>query len=202
MSRFKTGCRVKCVFVGDGTVGKTCMLQSYTTGTFPSGYVPTVFDNHNVPMVFDGLQINLELWDTAGQEGYKDIRPLAYTNTDVFVICYDVTNKTSLENVKKVWIPELRNYCKDAPFILVGTKMDLRKDKSTKTVDRRSAEAVATDVSNGVYMECSALTQDGLKEIFEKAVEVVTKGKNSKEEAAGGCFPKAISLSFRNCSIL
>jgi len=202
MSRFKTGCRVKCVFVGDGTVGKTCMLQSYTTGAFPSGYVPTVFDNHNSPMVFDGLQINLELWDTAGQEGYKEIRPLAYTNTDVFVICYDVTNKTSLENVKRVWAPELKNYCKDAPFILVGTKMDLRKDKSTKCVDRKSAEAVATDVANGIYMECSALTQDGLKEIFEKAVEVVTKGKNSAGQDVPGCFPKAISLSLRNCSIL
>ena len=111
--------------------------------------------------------------------------------------------------------------------------MDLRKDKSTKTVDRRSAEAVATDVSNGIYMECSALTQvywyllviywrvselqfscpyfnhsyfsiiqEGLKDIFERAVEVVTKGKNSKEENPGGCFPKAISHSFRNCSIL
>ena len=54
-------------------------------------YVPTVFDNHNVPMVFDGLQINLELWDTAGQEGYKDIRPLAYTNVrnfpDIYLKC-------------------------------------------------------------------------------------------------------------------
>ena len=47
-------------------------------------YVPTVFDNHNSPMVFDGLQINLELWDTAGQEGYKEIRPLAYTNVRDF----------------------------------------------------------------------------------------------------------------------
>ena len=37
--------------------------------------------------------------------------------------------------------------------------MDLRKEKSTKTVDRRSVEAVATEVANGVYMECSALTQ-------------------------------------------
>ena len=91
-------------------------------------------------MVFDGLSINLELWDTAGQEGYKQIRPLAYTNvrslnlidysklilkqsiyiinfylilqTDVFIVCYDVTNKTSLDNVKKEWIPELNNYCR------------------------------------------------------------------------------------------
>ena len=47
---------------------------------FIFSYVPTVFDNHMCPMVVDGLSINLELWDTAGQEGYKQIRPLAYTN--------------------------------------------------------------------------------------------------------------------------
>ena len=47
-----------------------------------------------------------------------------------------------------------------------------------------------------------SIIQEGLKDIFERAVEVVTKGKNSKEENVGGCFPKAISHSFRNCSIL
>ena len=47
-----------------------------------------------------------------------------------------------------------------------------------------------------------SIIQEGLKDIFERAVEVVTKGKNSKEENPGGCFPKAISHSFRNCSIL
>jgi len=204
MSKFKTGCKVKCVFVGDGTVGKTCMLQSYTSGQFPKDYVPTVFDNHMCPMVVDGLSINLELWDTAGQEGYKQIRPLAYTNTDVFVISFDVTNKTSFENVKKVWVPELRSYCKDVPLILVGTKIDLKKDKSssTKFVDKKAGEALAHDISNGRYLECSALTQEGLKEVFETTVQVVMKGSNPNPGNTVGCFGKGFSLSFRKCSIL
>ena len=46
--------------------------------TFLTRYIPTVFDNETSPMVIDGLTINLELWDTAGQEGYARIRPLAY----------------------------------------------------------------------------------------------------------------------------
>lgn len=199
---------IKCVVVGDGAVGKTCLLISYTTNAFPGEYIPTVFDNYSANVMVDGQPINLGLWDTAGQEDYDRLRPLSYPQTDVFLICFAVTSQTSLENVKAKWVPEIRFHAPGVPFILVGTKADLRTDQNTisKLNDKGlapvteeaaefmgsdlNAEQVGKDGKTSHYIECSALTQKGLKDVFDTAIRSAMQshgsgGKPGKKKKKG-----------------
>jgi Ras-related C3 botulinum toxin substrate 1 len=119
---------IKCVVVGDDSAGKTCLLISYTQNGLPQDFIPAVFDNYSMNVIVDGKQINLGLWDTAGQQDYDRLRPLSYSMTDVFLLCFSVVSPTSLENAMTKWIREISYHAPNAPIILVGTKTDLRED--------------------------------------------------------------------------
>ena len=191
---------IKCVVVGDGAVGKTCLLISYTTNTFPQDYIPTVFDNYSINVMVDNKQINLGLWDTAGQEDYDRLRPLSYPNTDVFLVCYSIISPTSLENVGNKWLPEIRHHCPAAPFLLVGTKSDIRNDKAlqeklrskgTNLVDFEAAKRLGKELGAAQTMECSARTQQGLKNVFDEAITVALAARrdvDSGKQTKDACF--------------
>ena len=173
---------IKCVVVGDGAVGKTSMLKSYTTTGLPGEYVPTVFDNYGVNVMVDGKPITLALFETAGQDDYDRLRPLSYPQTDVFLICFSLESPASFENVREKWYPEVRHHDLDVPTILVGTKLDLRKDIGTieklkknkqAPITRPQGLAMAKHMGAVRYLECSALTTEGLKNVFDKAVLTV-----------------------------
>ena len=195
---------IKCVVVGDGAVGKTCLLLSYTTNAFPGEYIPTVFDNYSANVMVEDQQINLQLWDTAGQEDYKKLRPLSYPQTDVFVLCFSLVNPTSLENIQNMWVPEVKEHCPQTPYILVGMKSDLRdqfnqhadeyRSKGMEPVPSQKGEEMKKTIGAQDYIECSARMQYNLKEVFESAIKVVlhppsanTGAKQSKGDDGGCC---------------
>jgi len=180
---------VKVVVVGDSAVGKTSMLISYTSGVYPKEYVPTVFDNLSTLLVVDETPYDISLYDTAGHEGYDRLRPIAYPSTNIFLVCFSIDSQDSYNNVGQKWIPEIQHHCPQVPFILVGTKADLRNGEKTNKEHNSSpalilsekGTALATKLGAAQYIECSAYTQDGLKELFVEAVRSVVQSDKHKK---------------------
>jgi len=182
---------IKLVVIGDGAVGKTCLLISYANNRFPEDYIPTVFDNYVVNLTAGDRNIELGLWDTAGQEEYDRLRPLSYANANVFLICFSLVNPVSFENVSAKWYPEVMHFCPEVPQILVGTKLDARSDQALleklksqgqKPVTTEQGQELARKVKAVKYMECSAKTSDGLKAVFDEAIKAVLFQKRKKKK--------------------
>ncbi|KAK1309970.1 Rac-like GTP-binding protein 4 [Acorus calamus] len=180
---------IKCVTVGDGAVGKTCMLICYTNNKFPTDYIPTVFDNFSANVVIEGTTVNLGLWDTAGQEDYNRLRPLSYRAADVFVLAFSLVSRASYENILKKWIPELQHFAPEVPIVLVGTKLDLREDKhflsdhpGLTAVTTAQGEELRRQIGASYYIECSSKTQQNVKAVFDAAIKVVIKPPSKQKE--------------------
>ncbi|XP_042226478.1 ras-related C3 botulinum toxin substrate 1-like [Homarus americanus] len=170
---------LKIVAVGDGAVGKTCLLVAYTQGSFNEEYVPTVFDNYAGQINVDGKEFNYTLWDTAGQEVYDRCRVLSYTQTNIFLVCFSLVNPVSFQNISKVWIPEIRKECgQKIPAILVGTKLDLRSlSAPAVTVTKAEGKKLARSLKMDGYVECSAKTNTGCEDVFQAAVKAAITPK-------------------------
>ena len=205
----ETPVELKLVCVGDGGSGKTCLHDVYAKEAFPDRYVPVIF-HHSVKKVqytFGGRlrNVNLQLWDTIGQEEYLEARKWIYTDANLVMIVFSVAEPNSLANVETRWIGEASAYCPGIPVILVGTKTDLREDERTiKDLKRRNEHVVtytegvtmAKSIGAKAYIECSAKEGYNVKAVFDEAMDVFfrNEAKTTKKVA---CSFSLLSLAGR-----
>ncbi|KYQ93522.1 Rho GTPase [Tieghemostelium lacteum] len=175
------------MFQSDGAIGKTSLLISFSSGGFPRDYQPTVFDNFSSLCTFNGKTFTLGLFDTAGQEDFDRLRPLGYTSTDVFLICYSVVNPPSYQNVLDKWYVELMTHTAKIPIVLVGTQNDLRTDKETLDLLTLKQQSPITyeqgmmmrkKIQAKAFTECSVLSQKGVKQVFECAIKAYLENQS------------------------
>ncbi|XP_053393141.1 ras-related C3 botulinum toxin substrate 1-like isoform X2 [Mercenaria mercenaria] len=171
---------IKCIVVEDGNVGKTCLIMSYAENQFPGEYVPEVVSSvsppYQVRVTVDGRACSISIWDTPGQEEYNRLRPLSYPHTDIFLMCFSLVTKSTFENIRQKWYPEIKQHCPDTPIVLVGIKLDKRDNSSeketllNKSITNAEGMRLAQQVNVFKYLECSAKTGSGVKQVFDEAI--------------------------------
>ena len=116
---------------------------------------------------------------------------------DVFLICFSLTSPASYENIRAKWYPEINHHCPNVPIILVGTKLDLRDDKETidKLKEKKMSPVTTAqglqmgkEISSVKYLECSALSQKGLKQVFDEAIRAVLCPQKSPKRKNKTCI--------------
>eukprot|EP00754_Rhynchopus_humris_P001179 Rhum_TRINITY_DN10736_c0_g1::Rhum_TRINITY_DN10736_c0_g1_i1::g.39738::m.39738/K04392/RAC1; Ras-related C3 botulinum toxin substrate 1 len=191
----------KIVIIGDGAVGKTSLLWRWAKKEFKPEHTPTVFENYSTTVPVSGVtgerQQKLTLWDTGGQESFDKLRQLSYPGTHVFIVCFNLEDRISFENVSSVWLPEILPYLtgsaqalaasnsngdgpsQPARMILVGTKLDLREGKPEAQrdmcVSTEEGEQLAHSIKADMYIECSAKAETNVKRVFDEAVKAFLK---------------------------
>jgi small GTP-binding protein len=169
---------VKLILVGDAAVGKTSLINVLMGKEMAASYVPTAApDFHVLQLNHNGSVVNLQMWDTAGQELYRSITHMYCRGCHIVLCCYEITRRKSFENIDS-WIDMLGDEAQKASVVLIGTKSDLMSTKQGDKVSIGELQAKAENVRYR-YIQTSAMTKEGIEElklmIAEIAAEVVLR---------------------------
>lgn len=145
-------------------------MLTYSSNEFPKGVPPTVIEAYKGQTKHKGDNIDLDIYDTAGQDDFARVRPISYNNAGVFMVCFSLVNEASLENACTKWYNELKLLAPKCPFILVGTKSDLRDEylngdsemKKNMAITYTQGLSMAKKHNFSAYYECSAKSKQKL----------------------------------------
>lgn len=160
---------INCCIIGDSKVGKTCLIESYTSSSFPRIYKPTILDVYSAIVNVGNDSITLRLFDFSGSKTVSNYRKQLLSVCDVAILCYSLLDPTSLKSIKKFWVNEIKQ-ASSAPLVLVGTHADLYQPDQNENKLNLKADEFALKAGIKKSLACSALTQENLKEVFDSAI--------------------------------
>ncbi len=168
--------RIKLLLLGDSGVGKSSLIMRWTLDTFSPSLVSTVGVNFKSKKVsLNGELIQVQVWDTAGQEQFHKITTSYYKGAQGIMLVYDVADQKSLENVE-YWIKNIKSNASDSvQVVLIGNKIDLRQvDAQKKCVDTERGKEIA--MKFGVpFFETSAKDSSHVDEAFMTLVNHISE---------------------------
>ena len=177
--------KYKLIMLGDENVGKTSIINRFKNNEYSGTYEPTLgLDFQTKSIMIDNINVKLLLYDTAGQEKFRSLIPLYTKEANIILFIYDTTNYESYTNVEK-WYDSLSNVNKEEAIIfLIGNKIDLVEERKVKEEEAK----IYAEGHNYIFQEVSALTGDGIKELFlnklinQIRTQLLNKGRYSIDQ--------------------
>jgi small GTP-binding protein len=160
----------KITLVGDSGVGKTSIIGRYVTGIFMQEISSTAGLNYSHKFYEKNGKklLNLNLWDTAGQEKFRSLGKNFYKDSYIVLIIYDISNKESFENIKEIWYPDIEYYGEKIKILaLVGNKKDKYEEEQ---ISEEEAKSYAEEI-NAKFFLVSANTGEGIDNLFSSLAD-------------------------------
>ncbi|ROW17041.1 hypothetical protein VPNG_01014 [Cytospora leucostoma] len=156
------------------------------TGTRPITRLRDIDQPFQFEISFGRRRYELVFYDTSSPESWRLLNP------DLIILCYDISQRSSLTNLQRVWIREVRAEFPTEgilPLAVLGLKRDLRvEDDPNGTIYPQEATAVASAIRADRYAECSAVTGELLQLAFEEICQMAAMTSTAEGgQSAGGC---------------
>lgn len=166
---------IKMVFIGDSGVGKTSLIYRYEKDEIFDNPTPTIGAAYLSKLYkYNDVDIELRIWDTAGQETYQSLAPIYFLHSMVGFVVFDISHRSSYNNVKQ-WIDQLREFAgPNVVTVIVANKSDL---ESSRQVGKEEYEGLARDV-NAICIETSAVTGVGISEMINESISLLIQTNN------------------------
>jgi len=172
---------LKILLLGNGSVGKTSLINRYLKNVYNPVYLTTIGIDQSIKYLsINNKHIKLSIWDTAGQEQFRTIAKSFYNKTDAVIVCFDLTEKESLNSIG-YWIDQLCNRIElnQIGLVLVGTKLDLTNLENDDGISEEVEKYVKK--YNIKYFKTSSLSGKNVKEVFNYLVKITLNIKKFKE---------------------
>ena len=169
----------KLIVIGDSGVGKTCIIARFTKGTFdsnsPSGSAGYTSKTVKIPELNQNL--DLDIWDTVGQEKYKALTKYFYQGAKMAILVYDITIKESFESVKNYWYEDIKEHAEeDIVLAIAGNKADKYDNEEVPEQEAREfAESIGA-----IFRLTSAQNNSGIDELFEDLAKKYLDNQNQE----------------------
>ena len=181
---------IKITLIGDSSVGKTCIIRRFTSNEFSTESFTTNGINYSKKEIMHGdKMIQLDLWDTAGQEKYRSLGKHFYKDAFIVILVYNITSKESFENLKNVWLEDVSNYGEKYKVLaVVGNKCDLYEQEAVPEEDARKFaeehDAIFVNVSARDGTNINNLFDYCLKKYFDPNFHVDVEEVKKRDESS------------------